>query len=218
MRINKIDFEILQWLINSYKIKDIRQAYQNKSKRKNRSKRRNKQNTYCKWIENTLSYEFGQRHPHEIDLFGRTLTNEERERYFGPPYNKKKHNRNRRKNRRKKKNNEDENTALALNISDDMKHRRHISYKDLENGWIIDSGASAHMTPYKSDCQTTYPVLRQVFMADGSSIICKLAGEITIPIYNKKQIYLLKLKDVFINTSSTSQGALFGQFCPQPKF
>ena len=44
---------------------------------------------------------------------------------------------------------------------------------DLEKGWIIDSGASANMTPFKKDCINIQPTFIIIYLADGSSILCK---------------------------------------------
>ena len=38
-----------------------------------------------------------------------------------------------------------------------------------EKGWIIDSGASAHMTPFKKDCTNIQPAYKLIYLADGSS-------------------------------------------------
>ena len=66
----------------------MRQAYKikkRKRKRKRRYKKKKQHINKCEWVLDPISYKFGEQHPHEVSLFGRTLTNEERERYFGPP-------------------------------------------------------------------------------------------------------------------------------------
>ena len=154
------------------------------------------------YITHYVKYQEGKPHPHEISLFGRTLNEEERKRYYGESSDEASHTEEKSKpnhNKCQHKKWTMSTKCRALNVNDDMKYRCNVSYKDLEKGWIIDSGASAHMTPHRSDCRNIYPVLRQVYMADGSSIICKEAGEITIPIRtSKSQTYNLKLKEVLI--------------------
>ena len=44
---------------------------------------------------------------------------------------------------------------------------------NLEKGWIIDSGASAHMTPFKKDCNNIQSTYKVIYLADGSSVLCK---------------------------------------------
>ena len=75
----------------------------------------------------------------------------------------------------------------------------HAPCSDLQHGWVIDSGASSHMTPVRKDCKDIYSVFRHVYMADGSSVICKEAGQISIP-FNRKngEPFYLVLKDVLI--------------------
>ena len=53
---------------------------------------------------------------------------------------------------------------------------------DLELGWVIDSGASAHMTPFKKDSYNIHHTYKQIYLADGSSILCNQTGAIDIPI------------------------------------
>jgi len=80
-----------------------------------------------------------------------------------------------------------------------MQTRIHAPVTNLEHGWIIDSGASTHMTPVKRDCKNIYTTLRQVYMADGSSVVCREAGDISIPLKTKNgSNYNLMLKDVLI--------------------
>ena len=44
---------------------------------------------------------------------------------------------------------------------------------NLEKGWIIDSGASAHMAPFQRDCNNIQPTYKIIYLADGSSVLCK---------------------------------------------
>ena len=70
---------------------------------------------------------------------------------------------------------------------------------NLEKGWIIDSGASAHMTPFKKDCNNIQSTYKIIYLADGSSILCKYMGNILLPISkNNKVIGSLTLEDVLI--------------------
>ena len=47
----------------------------------------------------------------------------------------------------------------ALNVDHEIQAQNYLPATDIKRGWVIDSGASAHMTPYKRDCkdiQQTY--------------------------------------------------------------
>ena len=59
---------------------------------------------------------------------------------------------------------------------------------DLEKGWSIDSGASAHMTPFKKDCSNIQPTYKIIYLADGSSVLCKYMGNISLPISKNNKI------------------------------
>ena len=50
----------------------------------------------------------------------------------------------------------------------------------LEHGWLIDSGASCHMTPFKSDLSNIRPCKANVTVADGSKIQSSFLGDVTI--------------------------------------
>ena len=81
----------------------------------------------------------------------------------------------------------------------DINARNTSPATDLENGWIIDSGASAHMTPFKKDCINIQPTYKIIYLADGSSVLCKHMGSISLPISkNNKVIGSLVLEDVLI--------------------
>ena len=41
------------------------------------------------------------------------------------------------------------NSTLAFNVEHEIHSRNSLPATDIEKGWIIDSGASAHMTPFK---------------------------------------------------------------------
>ena len=90
-------------------------------------------------------------------------------------------------------------STLALNVEHELQNRNRFAASNLEKGWIIDSGASAHMTPYKRDCISITSTKRTIFLADGSSVQCRMMGIIEIPIHKKnKLIGTLKLDDVLI--------------------
>ncbi len=70
---------------------------------------------------------------------------------------------------------------------------------EIKRGWVIDSGASAHMTPYKRDCKDIQQTYRKIYLADGSSVHCNQMGNIDIPIKKRNQIIgILRLEDVLI--------------------
>ena len=72
-------------------------------------------------------------------------------------------------------------------IIHELSARNSFSPLKLEKGWIIDSGASAHMTPFWKDCiniQLTYKIIH---LADGSTVMCKFMGRLNIPIIAKKE-------------------------------
>ena len=50
----------------------------------------------------------------------------------------------------------------------------------LAHGWLIDSGASCHMTPFKSDLSNIQQCRANVTVADGSKIRANTLGEVTI--------------------------------------
>ena len=79
----------------------------------------------------------------------------------------------------------DKNSTNAFNVEHEILAKNHFSVSDLEKGWVIDSGASAHMTPFTKDCRDIEPAHRRIFLADGSTVICKEIGKIDIPIHNK---------------------------------
>ena len=87
----------------------------------------------------------------------------------------------------------------AFHTSDDCLHRNVLPASNLAQGWIIDSGASAHMTPFSKDCENIQPTQRTIFLADGSTVLCNKMGTIHIPIKkHNKHLGTLKLEDVLI--------------------
>ena len=45
-------------------------------------------------------------------------------------------------------------STLALNVEHELQSKNRFAASNLEEGWIIDSGASAHMTPFKKNCNS----------------------------------------------------------------
>ena len=77
--------------------------------------------------------------------------------------------------------------------------KNYLAVHDLERGRVIDSGTSAHMTPFKKDCRNIQSTHRKNFLADGSILLCKEMGIIDIPIQNGKfTIGTLRLHNVLI--------------------
>ena len=55
------------------------------------------------------------------------------------------------------------------------------------------------MTPFTKDCRDIQPAHRRIFLADGSTVICKEMEKIDIPIHNgKTNIGSLRLDNVLI--------------------
>ena len=54
------------------------------------------------------------------------------------------------------------------------------SAQSLAHGWLIDSGASCHMTPYKHDLRNIRQCRANVTVADGSKIRANVLGDVTI--------------------------------------
>ena len=81
----------------------------------------------------------------------------------------------------------------------ELSARNNFPATDLEKGWIIDSGASAHMTPFRKDCLNVQQTYKLIYLADGSTVLCKFMGNINIPIYdNRTKLGTLILEDVLI--------------------
>ena len=63
------------------------------------------------------------------------------------------------------------------------------------------SGASAHMTPFKNDCTNIQPTYKMIYLADGSSVLCKHMGNISIPISKSKKVLgslILRMCSLFL--------------------
>ena len=90
-------------------------------------------------------------------------------------------------------------STLALSVEHELQSRNKFAASNLEKGWIIDSSASAHMTPFKNDCKSISTTRRTIYLADGSSVQCMFVGIIKIPIHKENRIIgTLKLDDVLI--------------------
>ena len=91
------------------------------------------------------------------------------------------------------------NKQTAYMSQHELSARNNFPASNLEKGWIIDSGASAHMTPFRKDCINIQPTYKLIYLADGSTVMCKLMGNINIPIIAKnKELGTLILEDVLI--------------------
>ena len=73
-------------------------------------------------------------------------------------------------------------TTHTYSVEKELQAKNHLPASNLEQGWVIDSGASAHMTPFKKDCYDIQNTNRRIYLVDGSSVICKSSGSINIPI------------------------------------
>ena len=90
-------------------------------------------------------------------------------------------------------------TTFAFNVEHELLAKHHPPAHDLERGWVIGSGASAHMTPFKKDCRNIQRAHRNFFLVDGSTVLCKEMGTIDIYIQNSKYIIgTLRLENVLI--------------------
>ena len=55
------------------------------------------------------------------------------------------------------------------------------------------------MTPFKQDCNNIQPTYKQIFLADGSSVLCREMGQVNIPIkHGRRNFGTLVLEDVLI--------------------
>ena len=90
-------------------------------------------------------------------------------------------------------------TQVAYMSQHDLAYKNSFPATDLEKGWIIDSGASAHMTPFRKDCQEIQKTHRVIYLADGSTVLCRTMGNVRIPIHKGNiEIGTLILEDVLI--------------------
>ena len=80
-----------------------------------------------------------------------------------------------------------------------LQQKNSTTATNLELGWVIVSDDSAHMTPFRSDCRDINHTYKQIYLTDGSSILCNQMGVIEIPIKShRKEIGKLILEDVLI--------------------
>ena len=94
---------------------------------------------------------------------------------------------------------DDKKSTYAFNVDHEILARNHLPASDLEKGWVIESGASSHMTPSRKDCKNIQPVNRKIFLADGSTVLCKEMGAIGILITEgQTKLGILKLDNVLI--------------------
>ena len=90
-------------------------------------------------------------------------------------------------------------STLALSVEHELQSWNKFAASNLEKGWIIDSGASAHMIPFKKDCKSIASTRRTIYLADGSSVQYRSVGIIEIPIHKENRIIgTLKLDYVLI--------------------
>ena len=90
-------------------------------------------------------------------------------------------------------------STLALSVEHKLQNRYKCAASNLEKGWIIDSGTSVHMPPFKKDCKSISTTRRTIYLADGSSVQCRFVGIIEIPIHQGNRIIgTLKLDVVLI--------------------
>ena len=102
-------------------------------------------------------------------------------------------------NSKRKRCKTDMESTFAYKVEHELQARNILPASDLVRGWIIDSGASAHMTPFKQDCNNIQPTYKQIFLADGSSVLCKEMGQVNIPIkHGRRDFGTLVLEDVLI--------------------
>ena len=84
-------------------------------------------------------------------------------------------------------------------VENKLSHQNNFPCEDLQNGWTIDSGASAHMNPFHKDCENIRSFRKVVYLADGSKISCHKVGDIVIPMLdNRDTHHTLRLKNVLI--------------------
>ena len=71
----------------------------------------------------------------------------------------------------------------------------------LQHGWLIDSGASCHMSPYKKDLRNVRPCNAKVTVADGTRISAKQEVDVTLLLptnENRHQAARVKLQRVLL--------------------
>ena len=73
-----------------------------------------------------------------------------------------------------------ESTSI-LNVEHELLARNHLPAHDLEKGWVIDSGSSTHMSPFRKDCRNIQ-ITHKKFSTNRSGIACEEMGVIEIPV------------------------------------
>ena len=93
---------------------------------------------------------------------------------------------------------DDKKSIYAFKVDHEILARNYLPPSDLEKGWVIDSCASTHMTHFRNNCKNVQPANRQMFLADGSAVLCKEMGTILdMPITNgQTKLGILKLDNV----------------------
>ena len=62
------------------------------------------------------------------------------------------------------------NKQTAYMSQHELSAQNNFPASNLEKGWIIDSGASAHMTPFWKDCINIQPTYKLIYLADGLTL------------------------------------------------
>ena len=62
---------------------------------------------------------------------------------------------------------DDKKSTYAFNVEHEILARNHLPISDLEKGWVIDSGTSAHMASFRKDCKNIQPAKKKISLADG---------------------------------------------------
>ena len=65
-------------------------------------------------------------------------------------------------------------TQVVYMSQHDLAYKNSFPATNLEKGWIIDSGASAHMTPFRKDCQDIQKTHRVIYLTDDSTVLWEM--------------------------------------------
>ena len=85
----------------------------------------------------------------------------------------------------------------------------------LEHHWVLDSGASPHMTPYHTDCFNIKKTYASIKLADGTYTTCTHQGEATINFINDLGIQrLLHLQKSLLCLTWTKRSSVLHNFPP----
>ena len=55
-------------------------------------------------------------------------------------------------------------STFAFNVEHEILAKNHLPTHNLEKGWVIDSGASAHMRPFKKDVEIYKVLIEKYFL------------------------------------------------------